>query len=68
VTSLKELLLFLAQALRNQARGDRQTACATLVLGNCQDLAARTRGPLDKSAARAAVPPTLRGRRKGTES
>jgi hypothetical protein len=68
VTSLRELLVFLAEVLRNQTRGERETAYATLVLENCQSsLAARARDSLDRDAGRSAGP-TLRGRKRGGES
>ena len=69
VTSLRELLAFLAQALRNHARGERETAYATVVFENRRGvLAASARRSVDGDAARAAAQPILRGRKKGRES
>jgi hypothetical protein len=69
VTSARELLAFLAEVLRSQVRGERETAYATLGLENCQsDLAPRSRGSLDQEGARSAAQPILKGRKKGAES
>jgi hypothetical protein len=69
VTCLGELMAFMAKVVRNQGRGERGTAYATLVQETSQsELPSSARGSLDEDAAGSAAHPTLRGRKRGAES
>ena len=68
VTCLGELMAFMAKVLRNQARGERETACATLVQDPCQsELASKARGSLNEDVTGSAAQPTHPGRTQGAE-
>ena len=69
VTCLGELMAFMAKVLRNQVRGERGTAYATLGREPGQsERASRTRGSLEKDAAGSPAQKTLRGRKRKAES
>jgi hypothetical protein len=69
VTSLGELMAFMAKVLRNQDRGEPGTAYATLAQEPCQnELASSTPPSLAEDATGSAAQPPLRGRKRGSES
>ncbi|MEO8755766.1 MAG: hypothetical protein ABI624_24135 [Casimicrobiaceae bacterium] len=68
VTSQRELLVFLADVLRSQQRGEPEAADEPLADNRQNDLAASARGSLDGDAARAAAQPIPRDRKRGGKS
>jgi hypothetical protein len=68
VTGLRELMAFMATVLRNQVRGEREAACATLVREPRQGAhASSAPDSRDEDTAGAVAQPTRRGRKRGAE-
>jgi len=70
VTSLGELMAFMAKVLRNQVRSERRAAYTTHVQepSGHGELASSDGGSFDEDGAGPAAQPTLRGRKPETES
>jgi hypothetical protein len=69
VTSLRGLVAFMAQVLRQRAGGDHGSAYATLMQQPSHgDGAASAADAGDADGVRSAPEPTRRGRKKGSES